>query len=163
MTALSPSYWPPLASHHRPLAIVILSQAYWKIIPIRSHPEWVTWASLGHSGKEKFGQGMQGNQGSLSKAGQPWASDPVLVLDQARSLDLLGMTWGLLPRECPRQCQPAIECPICGIQSFNYAQHYNRRHGQRSGCIRQRLPPGWATEHGFLYCACGDLVITGAK
>ena len=71
------------------------------------------------------------------------------------------MTWALLPRECPRQCQPAIECPICGILSSNYAQHYNRRHGQQSRCIRQRLPQGWATEHGFLYCACGDLVRRG--
>jgi len=71
------------------------------------------------------------------------------------------MTWGLLPRACPRQSQPAIECPICGIQSSNYAQHYNRRHGQRSSCIRQRLPQGWATEQGFLYCACGDLVRRG--
>ena len=44
---------------------------------------------------------------------------------------ILGMTWALLPRECPRQCHPAIECPICGILSSNYAQHYNRRHGQR--------------------------------
>ena len=126
--------------------------------PIQSGSLRLAWATLekGNLGKAckviRAAWATQGSLGSRSRSGT-----------RSSSLSLLGMTWGLLPWECPRQCQPAIECPICGIHSSNYAQHYNRRHDQRSSCIRQRLPHGWVTEHDFLYCACGDLVSTGAK
>ena len=122
--------------------------------PIQSGSLRLAWATLdkGNSGKAckviRAAWATQGSLGSRSRSGSRSSSFS----------GILGMTWALLPRDCPRQCQPAIECKESGIQSSNYTQHYNRHHGQRSGCIRQRLPQGWATEHGFLSCACGDHV-----
>ena len=160
-TTASPLYCPlsvPSCLPSSSFTIVILSQAClgkkFQLSPIQSGSLGRAWATL--------------EKGNLGKACRviraAWARQGSHDCPSPRSSSfsgILGMTWALLPRECPRQCHPAIECPICGILSSNYAQHYNRRHGQRSGGIRQRLPPGWATEHGFLYCACGDLVRRG--
>ena len=72
------------------------------------------------------------------------------------------MTRELLPRRAPPGShRELIECPLCGSQTRYYPRHYNQCHGQSARYphhVRQRLPWGWATKHGFLYCACGDLV-----